>query len=130
MARKISPEYLAIQQKLHADHESYGSASTFFAPTVAEKMRSYSLNTISDYGAGKKRLLQSLADLGSAPSEYYPYDPAFPEYGKPMPASLVCCIDVLEHIEPNRLNSVLDELASITSHFGFFQFTWVLLEKF
>jgi hypothetical protein len=39
--------------------------------------------------------------------EYYPFDPAFEEYGEPRAADLVCCIDVLEHIEPEKLESVL-----------------------
>ena len=52
--------------------------------------------------------------------EYYPFDPAFEEYGEPKPADLVCCIDVLEHIEPDKLEIVLLELSKITLNFGFF----------
>jgi hypothetical protein len=53
---------------------------------------------------------------------YFPYDPAFPAYGEPQPADLVCCIDVLEHIEPDYLEAVLDDLRAITVRFGFFSF--------
>ena len=52
--------------------------------------------------------------------DYRPYDPAFPEYGEPRGADLVCCIDVLEHIEPDLLDNVLDDLARITLKHGFF----------
>ena len=52
--------------------------------------------------------------------EYQPYDPAFPGYGAAKPADLVCCIDVLEHIEPKLLDNVLKELARITKGLGFF----------
>jgi hypothetical protein len=52
--------------------------------------------------------------------DYRPYDPAFPEYGEARPADLVCCIDVLEHIEPDYLDRVLDELKAITVAHGFF----------
>jgi hypothetical protein len=83
-------------------------------------MSRYSLTTLSDYGAGKKNLLRGLNDLGVHPNAYFPYDPVFPEYGDPKPAELVCCIDVLEHIEPKQLDNVLSELASITTNFGFF----------
>ena len=38
----------------------------------------------------------------------------------PMPADLVCCIDVLEHIEPDLLENVLHELFLITTGIGFF----------
>ena len=46
--------------------------------------------------------------------------PAFPDYGKPRSADLVCCIDVLEHIEPTYLDAVLEELRAITVKRGFF----------
>ena len=52
--------------------------------------------------------------------QYYPYDPAFPEYGPPKEADLVCCIDVLEHIEEIFLDNVLNDLKKITKKLGFF----------
>jgi hypothetical protein len=33
---------------------------------------------------------------------------------QPIPAQMVCCIDVLEHIEPEYLDNVLDHLATLT----------------
>jgi len=75
---------------------------------------------VSDYGAGKQRLLEGLRGQGITLDGYYPYDPAFPEYGSPQVADLVCCIDVLEHIEPELLDNVLEDLASITRRLGFF----------
>jgi len=51
---------------------------------------------------------------------YFPYDPAFPEYGSPRPADLVCCIEVLEHVEPEMIDAVLKQLAEITVKWGFF----------
>jgi len=47
-----------------------------------------------------------------------PYDPVFPEYGEPRPADLVCCIDVLEHIEPDLVDNVILELARVTTNLG------------
>lgn len=37
-----------------------------------------------------------------------------------MEANLVCCIDVLEHIEPPYLKNVLENLAKITINISFF----------
>ena len=60
-----------------------------------------------------------MRELGLA-LDYRPYDPAFPDYGAPRPADLVCCIDVLEHIEPDYLGNVLEDLSRITVGHGFF----------
>ena len=115
---KITPDYLAQQQKLHENPE-YGIASLAFAPIVAQLIRDNGWQSVSDYGAGKKRLQQALANNGVV-VDYRAYDPAFPEYGDPQPADLVCCIDVLEHIEPECVEAVLDDLHSIMPRYGFF----------
>ena len=83
-------------------------------------MRQTGCKSLSDYGAGKKRLLEGLRQSGLEPTPYLPYDPVFPEYGKPKPADLVCCIDVLEHIEPDLVDNVILELARVTTNLGFF----------
>lgn len=114
----ISAGYLRLQQELHKNPD-YGVASLAFSPLVADLVKQTQSRSISDYGAGKKRLLEGLAQHGVVPQAYFPYDPAFPEYGPPQPADLVCCIDVLEHIEPDKLESVLAQLASITERLGF-----------
>ena len=115
----ISNEYLELQKTLHKN-PNYGVASLSFAPIVADLIKKTGVKSISDYGAGKRNLLIGLSQQGISDIEYFPYDPAFEEYGPPKPAGLVCCIDVLEHIEPNLLENVLDGLASITVNFGFF----------
>jgi hypothetical protein len=120
---KISEEYLNQQKVLH-QNPNYGLASLSFAPIVTDLIRQIGLKSVSDYGAGKKNLLIGLKDAGVESIEYFPYDPAFEEYGEPRSADLVCCIDVLEHIEIDRLNEVLKDLAKITINLGFFQSIW------
>ena len=65
-------------------------------------------------------LEKKLLELGLKNFHYYPYDPVFPEYGPPKKADIVCCIDVLEHVEEEFLTNVLDELKKITMKIGFF----------
>jgi hypothetical protein len=115
----ISEAYRKLQQDLHTN-PNYGVASLQFAPIVADIIRQSKARSISDYGAGKKNLLKGLAAAGITGFDYYPYDPAFPEYGEPKPADLVCCIDVLEHIELEFLPSILQDLRDITIKHGFF----------
>ena len=119
MANTISNEYLEMQRELHKNKD-YGIMSLHFSPIVADVIRKNNIQSVSDYGAGKKNLLLGLRQNGIDLTEYYPYDPVFPEYGKPKPADLVCCIDVLEHIEPDKIDNVINELASITINLGVF----------
>ena len=108
----ISEKYLAQQKKLH-ENPNYGVASIAFAPIVAEVIGKSGLRIVCDYGAGKKNLLR-LDEIGVDKLIYRPYDPAYPEYGPPIPSELVCCIDVMEHVEPEYIENVLQELQTIT----------------
>jgi len=117
--KTISEEYRKLQQELHKN-PNYGVASTHFGPFVNELINVFKINSVSDYGAGKKRLLESLEKFNNTPKEYFPYDPAFPEYGPAKEADLVVCIDVLEHIEPELIDNVIYELSLITKKIGFF----------
>lgn len=119
MSTVISEEYRQQQVELHKN-PNYGVASLSFAPLVADLLKMFKFRSVSDYGAGKQNLLKGLHQAGIRDIEYFPYDPAFPEYGKPSPADVVCCIDVLEHIEPMLLDNVLVDLQGIVKKVGFF----------
>ena len=114
----ISEDYRRQQQELHRNPH-YGVASIGLAPTVAEVIDKFKVKSLSDYGAGKQNLRKALGEKAEQ-LDYRPYDPAFPEYGPARSADLVCCIDVLEHIEPEFLDNVLDELAGLTVRLGIF----------
>lgn len=115
----ISAEYLEQQKRLH-QNPNYGVASLQYAPLVIQVADATGAKSISDYGAGKRNLQRKMNELGRADFEYYAYDPVFPEYGKPREADLVCCIDVLEHIELPYLQAVLEDLKGITRKIGRF----------
>lgn len=115
----ITTQYLQEQKTLH-ENPHYGIASIGFAHIVGGIMSHLSPPTMTDYGAGKKNLEKSLDSLGIGGYDYQPYDPVFPEYGEAREADLVCCIDVLEHVEPALLENVLADLMRITKKIGFF----------
>jgi hypothetical protein len=117
--KTITNEYLELQKQLHLNSD-YGIASLSFAPIVAEIINKANIKSLSDYGAGKKNLLLGLNNNGIKDIEYFPYDPAFPEYGGPVASQLVCCIDVLEHIEPELIDNVIQDLAGIVTNLGYF----------
>lgn len=114
----ISDDYLRQQKELHKN-PNYGVASIGYAPIVKQLIEQFGSRSLADYGAGKCNLKRKLDELGVTGFEYFPYDPAFPEYGEPTPADLVCCIDVLEHIEPDFLDNVMRDLHRIVRKYGF-----------
>ncbi|MFN5178240.1 hypothetical protein [Limnohabitans sp.] len=119
MRETISENYRIMQQELHKN-PNYGVASLAFSPLISEIIKTKKIKSLTDYGAGKQNLLKGLRKAGIDNIIYYPYDPAFPDYGPPRKAELVTCIDVLEHIEPELLDNVLKELSELMHGVGFF----------
>lgn len=112
----ITEEYREMQAELHKNPE-YGVASKFYAPIVDQVIGEYQIKELLDYGAGKCRLRDSLTHE----VKYTPYEPSNPEWSNtPEPCELVTCIDVLEHIEPELLDNVLDDLKRCVLKYGLF----------
>jgi hypothetical protein len=111
----ISPTYQAQQAHLHATTE-YGTAGASYGPMVSQIIEKLEVTHLLDYGCGSRMsLLKTLKTKGKL--TYQGYDPGagMEELATaPIPAQLVCCIDVLEHIEPEYLDNVLDHLKQLT----------------
>ncbi|MEO7726655.1 MAG: hypothetical protein ABIS45_05335 [Burkholderiales bacterium] len=116
----ITEDYRKMQQQLH-ENPNYGVASVGYAPLVAQVIEGVGAQEMLDYGAGKGRLGTTLEPLLKKRLPIRHYDPAVPEWSaRPEPSSFVTCIDVLEHIEPELLDYVLDDLKRVTAGFGVF----------
>jgi hypothetical protein len=114
----ISEDYKAQQRELH-QNEYYGTASVSYAPLVTNLINQLQIDEMLDYGAGKGRLAESIKPDRKLLIELY--DPAQPDWSDtPSPRQFVTCIDVLEHIEPELLNNVLNDLQRVTKQYGFF----------
>lgn len=119
----ITPEYLEQQKKLH-ERDDYGVASLQFAPVVSKLIDMLEAATLLDYGCGKGRLIDGLRKNKPVRDvEIELYDPAVAGFDTKPPKGavydLVTCIDVLEHIEPEMLDTVLDELFAYAGAFVF-----------
>lgn len=115
---KITTAYQQEQQRMHVNPD-YGTASVSYAPLVSQIINKIGVTELLDYGAGKGRLAQSLK-IGHK-VKIQMYDPGVPEFaGDPIPMQMCVCIDVLEHIEPECLDEVLDDLKRCTGTVGFF----------
>ena len=119
----ITEQYREQQRAMHAEG-NYGIASAQFAPSVCKVIDSHNVRKVLDYGAGSKlTLIRAISErrLAKAAFDYVPYEPAVEQYAKaPEPTEMVVCIDVLEHIEPECLDAVLDDLKRLTERVGFF----------
>ena len=119
-AALISEEYRQMQRQLH-ENPAYGIASIGYAPLVAEIIESTGATELLDYGAGKGRLGVALREHVKRELKIHHYDPAIPHWSaSPAPCDFVACIDVLEHIEPDLIDNVLDDLMRVTRGVGVF----------
>lgn len=120
---RISPEYMAMQQTMHDVHDRYGVSGEHHASRVflgaAQLVRKLGRCDVLDYGCGKQTLKTAI-------EESFPpvqgmtlrgYDPGIPGLdAEPLPADMVVCTDVMEHIEPECVDAVLRHLSDLTRH--------------
>ena len=112
----ISPAYRTLNERLHADDPAFGNSGHFFGKIVRDILAGDpGIKTALDYGCGKGTL-----KTAAPRAEWREYDPAV--QGKdaaPLPADLVCCTEVLEHVEPECLDAVLEHLKELTRRICF-----------
>lgn len=114
----ISEEYKALQVKAHEDKPEWGKAGMANRDQVLEFCKHNGFTSLLDYGCGKGHLGKSLEAEGIAVTNY---DPGMPGYDvKPTPHDFVVCFDVLEHVEPDCVEAVLDDLKSLTRKVAIF----------
>jgi len=111
----ISAEYRDMNAALHRSRLDYGVGGGRHAPAILALAESLKTTSILDYGCGKGYLARAL------PFPIWEYDPAIPGKDEsPRPADLVVCLDVLEHIEPDKVRFVLDDLRRVCRRVGYF----------
>lgn len=105
----ITESYRELNARLHKHSDKFGMGGAKWAMRAVSMCRQYGCKTILDYGCGKGALKKSLMAW-----DVQEYDPAIPGKNHAAPADLVVCTDVLEHIEPELLDSVLAHMVSMT----------------
>lgn len=108
----ISDKYRELNAKLHETRPDYGAGHSTrqWYPHIEAMSKSLNAASILDYGAGKGMLGHSMPHL-----MVENYDPAVPHYNQnPDQADLVVCTDVMEHIEPECLDAVLDDIRRLS----------------
>jgi len=121
---KISPGYLEQNRKLH-ESGYYGISGARWAHPVRQLCEQLGTRDVLDYGCGQRTLEKSLG------FPIHNYDPCIAGLdAPPEPADIVVCTDVLEHIEPDCLDEVLDDLRRVTRRAGFFLIATRPAQKF
>lgn len=124
----ISPEYIELNKQLHDEHgEHYGKQGSAHAARVfmaaAQITRKIGHCSVLDYGAGKgvlqKAIKQAFPDVDGV--TFAEYDPCVPGLDKPpAKADLVFCGDVMEHVEPECVGTVLRHIRDLTNQLAIF----------
>ena len=106
----ISEQYRDVCAQAHREDPKWGTSSGRMAQMVERVIADVRPANIVDYGCGKQSLARALPRY-----RFIGYDPAIPGLDNPPPpADLVICTDVMEHIEPELLDAVLDDLERVT----------------
>lgn len=128
-AHLISDAYLDQLRTLHTSARGIGHSGRKHASEILAVARAISVGSILDYGCGAGTLGEALR-VQSWPFRFSEYDPAVPGKDQmPQPADLVVCTDVLEHVEPERLNTVLGHIRSLSQQATFLVISTVPAHK-
>lgn len=115
----ITEEYQELQTEAHKQHKGYGTTAQHYLRQVAAMVPREARRTLLDYGCGKGTLKIGLKVLRPS-CEVIEYDPGIPDKGEflkdgklVLKGDYLTCIDVLEHIEPDCLTEVLEDIATL-----------------
>jgi len=117
----ISPEYRALNEALHQSSNTFGGSGIWWAFHAKWAIDKYACESVLDYGCGKGSFVTNGWRVFGTGPVLAEYDPAIP--GKdtpPLPADLVVCTDVLEHIEPDCIDDVMAHIAGLSRKAVFF----------
>jgi hypothetical protein len=113
---------------MHHDYgDNYGKSGHEHAPRVfmaaTQVLRKVGQCRVLDYGAGKgvlqKAILQAFPEVPGI--TYHEYDPCVPGIDTPPgKAEVVFCGDVMEHIEPECVETVLRHIRDLTQQVAIF----------
>lgn len=120
---RISAEYEKMMAQMHETHDKYGTSGDHHASRVfmagAQIVRKFGKCDILDYGCGKETLKKAMEEnFPSIPNmRVIGYDPGIPgKNQEPKRADVVVCTDVMEHIEPECVDTVLRHIKDLTEH--------------
>ncbi len=119
----ISDSYKQQNTKLHQTESDYGKSSGKWVEIVVRLASQYDCADILDYGCGKGLLRKGIGE------KVKEYDPCIEGKSDKYPCDMLVCTDVMEHIEPELLDDVLDDLQANTKKLAFITVSTRLAKK-
>lgn len=118
MTSLYSKAHITEEQDRLFKIEDYSRGFLFFTDAITDLVNENQFDGILDYGAGLA-MLSSILKFDFE-INYYPYDPAIPEFSdRPFPKPLTLAINSLEYCEPQYLDNIIADLASLTKGHSF-----------
>lgn len=120
----ISDDYATQLRTKVAKKPQWGGTAFRHAVAVSELCKSVHADSLLDYGCGTGSLKVKIEQGQMAPHlDIHEYDPS--RVGKNLPAGdvsfdVVTCIDVMEHVEEDKVPAVLAHIATLTSKRAYF----------
>lgn len=127
----ITDEYLEQQKQLHESPRGYGYSGYKHAAKVAFVLEIAGWTSVLDYGCGAGTFGHVLRDGYGFTGVLWEYDPAVEglEEPPPYPVDLVVCTDVLEHIEPKKIDNVLHHMRLLCRRAAFMSISLTYANK-
>ena len=119
---------ISLNKSLHETDNTFGNRGTAGGcatrlPAAITKLSALgACNSVLDYGTGKGALVERLRQKLPSHIQIDGYDPAVQKWASKPAANkydLVCCFDVLEHIEPGSIESVVFDISSYASKISY-----------
>lgn len=108
--------YIQQYQELHVQNKEFGTSSIYLWKYIKKYIQKFHPKTVLDYGCGKGLLAKKIQKELNI--KCYCYDVAIPQFNQLPDEKIDFLIntDVLEHIPEENLDSVLEEISSISQN--------------
>jgi len=121
MDHLISNSYRKDIEHIHSNRV-WGGSNVSKTKFIYKYALEYNCDSILDYGSGKSDFKISLDS--SYPNHTFlvnEYEPGVPKLSHdPLTSDMTVCLDVLEHIEPEKLDNVLEHINQKTNQIFYF----------
>lgn len=131
----VSDELRQLNKDLHINRLAYGRHSYKHFKAVHDIIDRYNVESLLDYGCGKATLSIAfeIADFildEPLNLKISNFDPCIKSFSSlPSRADLVVCMDVMEHIEEDKVKTTLEYIAYLTNMAAYFTISTRLSRK-